>query len=333
MKLYGDVVDQYRDFAFYAADESPCFETWARGVADDPELVALISTLPPVKQQPNLVFAAARWHGVAAPAPFAALRDALHQDWDTIRGTILTRATQTNEVGRLATLLPAFALLAARDPRPLALLEVGASAGLCLYPDRYDYRWSTTSGERRAVTSSPGGGELRCQVTGPAPLPEHPPRIGWRGGLDLSPLDVNDDDAMAWLTNLVWPEQEDRRERLRAAIEVAREDPPRLVTGDLLVSLPELIATIPAGHTVVVFHSAVAAYLEPPDRSRFFTSMTGLVGEGACHWVSNEGENVLPEITRTEADAGQDGLPFVLAVNGQAVARTHGHGRMLAWRA
>ena len=74
-------------------------------------MLAWVATLPPVKQQPNLVFAAARWHGVPAPGPYAGLRDALLADDGTIRATILARATQTNEVGRLATLTPFLAEL------------------------------------------------------------------------------------------------------------------------------------------------------------------------------------------------------------------------------
>ena len=108
MELYTDVVRQYDDFARYAGD-SPCFQEWAEAVADDAEVLAWIGGLPPVKQQPNLVFAAARWHGVPAPGPYEGLRQALLDDDGTIRATILARATQTNEVGRLATLVPWFA--------------------------------------------------------------------------------------------------------------------------------------------------------------------------------------------------------------------------------
>lgn len=331
MQLYGDLRDQYTDFATYAAGESPCFEAWGRGVAADPEVLARIGTLPAVKQQPNLVFAAARWHGVQAPAPYAVFRQALLEDWDAIGSTIASRSTQTNEVGRLATLVPAFAALQARHERPLALLEVGASAGLCLYPDRYGYRWSTAAGDRHAAASSPGAAVLSCDVTGPAPLPGRPPRVGWRAGIDLNPLDVADEDAMSWLATLVWPEQEERRRRLRTAIAVARQEPPQLVAGDLLTTLPGLLGRVPADHTVIVFHSAVVAYLEPRDRARFQALMTSLVADGACHWVSNEGENVLPDITRTRPVQAEGRLPFVLGVDGQAVARTHGHGRQLVW--
>ncbi|HEX6149554.1 DUF2332 domain-containing protein [Nocardioides sp.] len=317
MELYTDVARQYADFALYAED-SPCFRDWALRVAEDSELLAWIATLPPVKQQPNLVFAAARWHDVRAPGPYSALREALLADDGTIRATVLKRATQTNEVGRLATLTP---FLAELGPR-LALLEVGASAGLCLYPDRWSYAWSTP---HRTVTAG-SGPRLECEVTGPFPDQVTPPEVAWRGGIDLNPLDPTDRDAMAWLTTLVWPEQDDRRQRLEDAIAIARADPPHLVAGDLLETLPTLVEEA-AGHApVVVFHSAVIAYLEPDDRDRFARMMSRLVEAGACRWISNEAPQVLPTVSATAAD-GPD-LPgrFVLGVDGLARARTHGHG-------
>ena len=54
---------------------------------------------------------------------------------DEVEAVMLERRTQTNEAGRCALMLPLLAAL----PQPLALLEVGASAGLCLLPDRYAY--------------------------------------------------------------------------------------------------------------------------------------------------------------------------------------------------
>ena len=77
MLLYDDVIEEYRDFATYAAGDSPCFEEWAVGVAEDPEVLAWLDTLPPIKRQPNLVLAAARWHGAPAPGPYDGLRRVL----------------------------------------------------------------------------------------------------------------------------------------------------------------------------------------------------------------------------------------------------------------
>jgi len=332
MELYTGVAEQYVDFARYAEASSPCLAEWSLAVADDGELKAWLAGLPRSKQQPNLVFAAARWHGVAAPGSYDAFRTALLEDSGAIRTTILERSTQTNEVGRLATLTPVFRRLQERGGRPLALLEVGASAGLCLYPDRFAYEWRTAHG---LVELAPDGAAreavLTCDVSGDAPLPDRLPEVGWRRGIDLNPLDVRDDDAMRWLEYLVWPEEQERRERLAAAIGVARQDPPTLVTGDLLEELPALVETASTYGDVVVFHSAVIAYLEPADRQRFQRLAAGLVADGACHWVSNEAPQVLPEVTATGPDVPEELATFVMGVDGRAVAWTHGHGRSMTW--
>lgn len=332
MDLYGDLVEQYREFAGHAAADSPYFAAWSLGVAQDDDVLSWLTRLPRVKQQPNLVFAAARWHGVPAPGPYAGLRDALLGDDGRIEATIRSRRTQTNEVGRLATLLPAFGLAARDTAEPLVLIEVGASAGLCLFPDRYRHRWRW-AGEPPREESLGEGPELRCDVAGPVPLPDTPPVVGWRAGIDLHPLSVHDADAMDWLEMLVWPEQHDRRVRLRRAVEVAAAEPPYLVRGDLLDELPLLVEEAQAFGRVVVFHTAVVAYLDGPARRRFADLMAGLVASGACHWVSNEGRRVLPEVSATAPrGAGtDDDLHFVLGLDGQALARTHGHGRALRW--
>lgn len=66
---------------------------------------------------------------------------------DEIAATMAVRTTQTNEPARCATLLPVLAHL----PQALALLEVGASAGLCLLPDYYAYDYGGHSVEPSAT--------------------------------------------------------------------------------------------------------------------------------------------------------------------------------------
>lgn len=280
---------------------------------------AWLGTFPPIKRQPNLVFAAARWHGAPAPAPYDALRTVLLEQEPAVRATVMARATQTNEVGRLATLVPVLGLVEG----PLALVEVGASAGLCLFPDRYDYAWPPSGALRGS-----GGPLLTARATGTLPVPAAHPDVAWRGGVDLNPLDVTDEDAMAWLENLVWPEQDERRQRLRAAVDVARREPPAVRQGDLLDHVEDLVDEA-AGHgTPVVLHSAVIAYLEEPDRVRFHELITGLVAAGRCRWISNEGGRVLPAVTGSrEVPPGR----FVTALDGVPVAWSHGHGHAIDW--
>ena len=315
----GPIAERYRDFATYARGDSATFERWALALAEDPELHAWLADLPRAKQQPNLVFAAARWHGAPAPGEYAALKAVLLEQERAVKDTIRTRATQTNEVGRLTSLTPVLGTIGG----PLALVEVGASAGLCLLPDRYDYAWSGAG----TLTGS-GGPTLSAATSGPVPVPAAHPDVVWRAGVDLNPLDVTDDDAAAWLEILVWPEQDERRARLRAALEVTRREPPYVVRGDLREQLPALLAEAGRHGTPVVFHSAVAAYLADAEREILHDEMAALVADGACHWISNEAPHVLPRVTG-ENDPGPG--RFVLALDGLPVGFAHGHGHSLEW--
>jgi hypothetical protein len=244
---------------------------------------------------------------------YQGLRSTLLRRWPDVRATILARSTQTNEAGRCAVLLPFLVGL----PQPLALLEVGSSAGLCLLPDRYSYRYGD------GTTLDPGDGPaevvLPCAVGSGLGAPSRLPDVVWRAGIDLAPVDVTDDDACAWLETLVWPEHDERRARLRAALAIARRDPPRIVPGDLLEVLPALAAEAPSDATLVVFHSAVLAYLDTAARAAF----AHLVGTLPGHWISNEGAGVLP------ATAGLPGRGFVVTVDGVPRAYADPHGRAL----
>lgn len=336
MQVGGDVAGLYLDFAADARGESPCYAHWAGSVSQDPPVLAWLADLPSGKAQPNLVFAAARWHGVPAPGPYRMLREALLGDDGSIRHTVLSRATQTNEVRRLATLAPTFERLARPHGGRLVLLEVGASAGLCLYPDRYDYAWRTTDAAV-AHWSPTGGGRdvgrtvLPADVDGPFDPPTGPVHIAWRCGLDLHPLDVCDEDAVRWLALLVWPEQPDRLTRLELAVQVARQARPPLRAGDLRTDVPALVRVASRHGPVVVYHSAVLAYVEPAERERFHDQMLELVATGACHWVSNEAPQILPRLAATATPRPPGSRGFLLALDGHAVAWTHGHGASMTW--
>jgi len=314
--------EQYAHFGrTYARASSPIFEEWSLGVADDPEVIALIDRLPPLKRQAILVFAAARFQG-APIGPYAGFRDFLVAHWPEIEATALSHATQTNEAGRTALLLPVLARL----PGPLALIEVGASAGLCLYPDRYSFRYS--GHPQLDPADGPSEVVIDCTVTGDPPIPTRMPEIVSRAGVDLNPLDVTSDEDLHWLETLVWPEQDDRRERLRNAAAIARRDPPSILAGDLNETVERLVAEAPAGSTPVVFHSAVMMYLDSDARDRFVR----MIGELPCHWISNEDVPVMPQfIPKLPRPIEEVRSSFVIALDGEPLAFTGGHGQYLDW--
>jgi hypothetical protein len=307
----------YRGFArLEARGRSPAYEALADGVAGDRGILRFLDSLPPHKRQPNLLFAAARYL-LGVPADLAALRGLVRRSGgQELAEVMLARRTQTNEPARCALLLPALAQL----PPPLALIEVGASAGLTLLVDRYSYDYAG----HRIAGLDPQAPTLRCAPDGPVPLPDRPPVIAWRAGLDLNPLDVGSEDDVRWLTCLVWPGEGDRQQRLAAAIEAARRDPPALYRGDLIDDLPALAARAPAGATLVVYHSAVLAYVAPERRRAFADLVRGL---GAA-WLSNEGPRVLADVPVEEFT----GDPFLLVRDGRTpLATADGHGAWLHW--
>ena len=201
----------YAEFAARdARGVSPAYERLAIAVSRDDEVLSRLGTLPPAKRQPNLLFGVVRFLGGPVRDP-AAFHDYAVTNWPAVEEQLRSRATQTNEAGRCAVLLPVLAAL----PQPIALLEVGAAAGLCLYPDRYTYRY----GDHQIGAGQP---VLDCAATGMVP-PAGRPEVVWRAGLDLNPLDITDPADFAWLDALIWPEHEHRRARLRAAAALDRK--------------------------------------------------------------------------------------------------------------
>jgi hypothetical protein len=316
----------YRHFAeVEAGPVSPLYAEWAAAVAEDPQMLKLLLDLEAPKRQPNLLFAAARIHGVPL-VPWKQARQVLLSRWEGVRATMRQRRTQTNEAGRLAALNLAFAQIAVETGEPLALIEVGCSAGLCLYPDAWPIRYTSGVDTTRL---SPSGSlastvELGCELRGLQP-PARLPEVAWRAGIDLNPLDLTTGENREWLEALVWPGMEYRLERIRAGAQLVAADPPLLSTGDLNEKLPELLAQVPDGAVPVVFHSAVLAYLPPQERETFFHQLQGT----GVRWVSNEGLGVLPKIAEQLPEEDPERSGFILALDGRPLARSGPHGQYL----
>lgn len=316
------IADVYTRFArTQAAGVSPLYERLASHVAQTPELLSFLATLPPARRQPNLFLAAVRLVA-GTPSDGAALLEAARAHAPAIRETMLSRTTQTNEPARCALMLPILASL----PQPLALLELGASAGLCLLPDRYGYDYG---GGRRLspARDADRAPVLPCRVNDQTPVPKALPEIIWRLGLDLDPRDIGREDDVRWLDTPVWPDQEERRERLHAALEIARSDPPPLREGDLLRDLESAVAEAPKQATLVVFHTAVMAYVAPQAKRDAFARAVRTTG---AVWICNEAPALYPQMAATAPAPPHGGL-YLQSVDGRPVAWAGAHGQSLDW--
>jgi hypothetical protein len=230
----------------------------------------------------------------------------------------MRRRTQTNEVGRCGTLLPVLAGLEG----PLALVEVGASAGLCLLLDRYRYRYGD-----RSVGDASAPVVLDCEVLGPGPVPKRVPEVALRRGIDVAPIDVTDDEDVRWLEACVWPDQTERIARLLAAVEVARQEPPVVEQGDALERTADVVSQAPGDATIVVFHSALMPYLTDGSRREF----EELVSDLPVTWISNEGPGGVSSLTGPWIEAAGERGAFVVAEGATILALSDPHGAWLEW--
>jgi hypothetical protein len=271
-------------------DETSLYFRLSRELIGDGKLLVLASNIPPNQPAPNLFFSAVHYLLMRPENETHPLRDFfpdLANELNTrddpypvfrkfclahateMAQLLKTRSVQVNEIGRCSYFLPAFQILSQQlGGEPFVAIEVGASAGLNLFWDRYAYDY----GDGTLYGSATSQIVLTCELRGnlrPPRLDTFPP-VAMRFGIDLDPKDVLDEDAMLWLRALIYPEQVERARRLEKAIALARQHPPLLVAGDALHVAPRALAAIAPNMPVLLFHSFVLNQFTDPHRARYF---------------------------------------------------------------
>jgi hypothetical protein len=349
---------QYADHEM-AALGSPAYAAICDGLARDPGRASLALLATPPFRHPNVLLAAVHHlllegarHPLAAyyatvvgdarppdDALYPAFAGFLDQHRSDVERLIATHTTQTNEVGRSALLLPALLLVQA-SAGPIALLEVGSSAGLNLFPDRYGYRFgSLTAGDPASPV------QLACEPMGGLlpPLPGPQLRLSWRHGVDQNPIDLHDPDNVAWLRALVWPEHTDRMAQLDAAIGLLGDDTPPIRRGDLLETLPRIANEAPAEAALAVTSTSVQAYATPEKRRQLLARLALIAGaRGASAWlVMSEARSVIRSLDLDlplPAGEGPDHNLLTLhrfdadgSTRHVLLSECHAHGRWIRW--
>src|SRR5207244_670600 len=106
--------------------------------------------------------------------------------------------------------------------------------------------------------------------------PPLPPAV-WiveRAGCDPAPIDATTDDGALTLQSFIWPEQVERLELLRSAIEVARRTPATVDQASAPDWLDEQLARERGGSATVVFHSIMWGYMTDDDRARITRTLS-----------------------------------------------------------
>jgi hypothetical protein len=246
-------------------------------IADSNDLMRILNRIENWPR-PNLLFAAvhyllmkghrpelARFYASLVPEPDPVARiDGPFRDFVTdFEAQIVeigrTRFTQTNECRRCALLLPA---IWTTSLTRFHLIDLGSSAGLNLAIDRYRYRWGDL------VWGPPEFPvELVTELRGLPPTPREIDVVS-RIGVDLNPIDVDDPDERMWLDALIWPEHEERRQRLRAAMAAMTTVEVETVKGSALDTLGPILAELPEEQPALVMNSFSLNQLTGDEREK-----------------------------------------------------------------
>ena len=254
-----------------------------------------------------------------AAAAFPSFRLFCLQKRNDIIPILQSKRVQTNEVRRCAYLYPAFCYIYENTNKPLALIEIGTSAGLQLCWDKfgYDYGAGETYGDVHSnlVLTSEVKGD-----TAPFLLKQSPP-VAARIGLDLHVNDLGNPEDYLWLKSLIWPEHRERIANFEKAAHNMKEQSVKLIEGDGVKLLADIVSEIAEEAVIVVFHTHVANQLSDENKLELAACIEKLGNERELfHLYNNMWDSNL------HLDGYLDGKAFK-----KTIAETEGHGRWFRW--
>jgi hypothetical protein len=238
----------------------------------------------------------------------------------------LDSAPQTNEVARSAVLLPGYLEIARLTGLPLAIREIGASAGLNLWFDRYAYRYGAWSwgAPDDAVT-------IPCEWRGESLTASRAIAVADRRGCDLNPVDAGDAQARARMLAYIWPDQRERVARAEAALDLAAREQTRVEKIDAAAFVARELSLGAPHRALTLAHSIFWQYL--PDETK--QQIRAAIGAAAAQaspasplaWLRMEAEPEEPRGATLRLSLWPKGpIDAKLAV-------ASFHGQWIEWRA
>ncbi|MFJ8526815.1 DUF2332 domain-containing protein [Bacillus sp. NPDC094106] len=319
---------------------SDLYEHLSLKISEDDELIALASHTQPGQPVPNLLLGAVhylllqgndhvlkKYYGSLVANPEKNLEKAFQQFKDfcqlhreEIISILKTKLVQTNEVRRCTYLYPSFCYIFNKVQKPLALIEIGTSAGLQLFWDQYSYSYGT--GEVYGNIHS--NVHLKSEIKGdnqPFFLQQSPPVVE-RIGLDLHINDLNNEEDYVWLRSLIWPEHKERLEMFDNAAACLKEQFVKLIEGDGVSLLSEIAEQLPEDAVICVFHTHVANQIPENIKHKLVDQIKEIgARQDIFHLYNNMWDRDL------HLDYFIHGKEYC-----ETVGETDGHARWFSWR-
>jgi hypothetical protein len=334
------LAEVYRRFGESVAAMSPLYERVALALSGSEEALGAIAAAPSRRRNPTAILAALHDLALAGHAPDLAAAYAA-RDGDAAASAAIDalrtadvaghRTVRADETGRHTVLYPAVAEAARRmGASAVGLIDVGRPAGLNLNVDRVGIAYD--NGQSSGDPASPV--QRSASIVGGRPVPSGAvPEVVARIVVDRDPVDVTDAEDARWLQACLPPEQ-----GAALATEIALVDPPMLLAGDPVETLPAAFTHVPADALPVVTTTWALSALPLESRLRFLHRLDEAARRPVA-WVSVEGVGVAPSVP-TLGDRRASGHSIIglaeldhSTLRVEAVGRCWSRGRLLAWLA
>lgn len=190
------------------------------------------------------------------------------QEYENLILDYLERPPQTNEVGRSMVLLGGFLEISKRFGPDIDVFEIGASAGLNMAFDQYyydaeDWQWGDPNS---IVQFKPNWKGL--------PPPLSLIKVHSRRGCDLSPIDAATQRDR--LLSYIWPDQVERFNRIRGAIDYAKKASPKIDSMEASAWLQAQNDKVPKLRPRVFYHSIIWQYFSDAQQNKFRDLMVSI---------------------------------------------------------
>jgi hypothetical protein len=334
------LAEVYRRFGESAAATSPLYERVALALSESEEALRAIAAAPSRRRSPTAILAALHDLALAGHAPALAAAYAA-RDGDAAASAAIDalrtadvaghRTVRADESGRHTVLYPAVAEAARRmGASAVGLIDVGRPAGLNLNVDRVGIAYD--NGQSSGDPASPV--QRSASIVGGRPVPSGAvPEVVARVVVDRDPVDVTNKEDARWLRACLPPEQGAALEA-----EIALVDPPLLLAGEPVETLPAAFTHVPADALPVVTTTWALSALPLESRLRFLRRLDEAARRPVA-WVSVEGVGVAPSVP-TLGDRRASGHSIIglaeldhSTLRVEAVGRCWSRGRLLAWLA
>ncbi|MRG85906.1 DUF2332 domain-containing protein [Salinibacillus xinjiangensis] len=333
------ISEKFRNFAIKECKgSSELYETLSISISKDDEILQLASMAREGQPIPNLLFGAVHYlllkgknhklkeyypSMVEAPSDvedsFFYFNDFCQQYSGEIITILKEKSVQTNEVRRCAYLFPAFQFVYDIVKKPLALVEIGTSAGLQLLWDQYSYSYGTNqiygNEESNVHISSKIVGKNRLIMK------DSIPPVASRIGVDLQTMDVNNQENYLWLNALIWPNHHERRVLFEKAVHYVKNNTLTLIEGDGVGLLKQLSERISKDYTLCIFHTHVANQMPIEVKTNLLEQVKSIGSDREIFHIYNNIQD-----SRLHLDYYLNGEE-----SKNVIGETDGHGRWFSW--